>query len=249
MIMELTPAPLEMVKDSKVREKEKGGAGAGSASKAKNEKNASRGKNKKGKKEDTDKKKRAGSNGVLKRQAPDMIKEAAPTNSQAAGKAGKAGSPTRKVVGGKENQGDGKQARSKTRIRERTLERDDMLGTKKGEAGQKKVSIGSNKDQEEGGLMRPTKAWLNHLGDQQANPPPPRSPSPRRRPSRSSAQSSKPPAGSEAEAAPRRSSSLRGKTPKPDGRRASSATGAKNAVEASNEDDGKGAVQKCSGGI
>merc|ERR1719391_1745592 len=102
-----------------------------------------------------------------------MIKEAAPTNSQAAGKAGKAGtageagSPTRKGVGGKENQGDGKQARSKTRIRERTLERDDMLGTKKGEVGQKKVSVGSNKDQEvvEGGLMRPTKAWLNHLGD------------------------------------------------------------------------------------
>merc|ERR1719175_153250 len=254
MIMELTPAPVAMVKDSKVREKgkEKGGAGAGSASKAKNEKNASRGKNKKGKKEDTDKKKTAGSNGVLKRQAPDMIKEAAPTNSQAAGKAGeagKAGSSTRKAVGGKENQGDGKQARSKTRIRERTLERDDMLGTKKGEAGQKKVSVGSSKDQEEGGLMRPTKAWLNHLGDQQANPPPPRSPSPRRRPSRSSAQSSKPPAGSDAEAGPRRSSSLRGKTPKPDGRRASSATGAKNAVEASNEDDGKGAVQKCSGGI
>ena len=246
MIMELTPAPVEMVKDSKVREKEKGGAAAGNASKAKNEKNGSRGKNKKGKKEDTDKKKTAGSNGVLKRQAPDMIKEAAPTNSQAAGKAGKAGkagSPTRKAVGGKENQGDGKQARSKTRIRERTLERDDMLGTKKGEAGQKKVSVGSNKDQEEGGLMRPTKAWLNHLGDQQANPPPPRSPSPRRRPSRSSAQSSKPPAGSEAEAAPRRSSSVRGKTPKPDGRRASSATGAKNAVEASNEDDGKGAVK------
>merc|ERR1719447_698419 len=246
--MDLTPAPVEMVKDSKVREKgkEKGGAAAGIASKAKNEKNASRGKNKKGKKEDTDKKKRAGSNGVLKRQSPDIIKEAAPTNSQAAGKAGKAGeagSPTRKVVGGKENQGDGKQARSKTRIRERTLERDDMLGTKKGEVGQKKVSVGSNKDQEEGGLMRPTKAWLNHLGDQQANPPPPRSPSPRRCPSRSSAQSSKPPAGSEAEAAPRRSSSLRAKTPKPDGRRASSATGAKNAVEASNEDDGKGAVQ------
>merc|ERR1719385_657449 len=91
--------------------------------------------------------------------------------------------------------------------------------------------------------MRPTKAWLNHLGDQRANPPPPRSPSPRRRPSRMSAQSSKPPAGSEAEAGPRRSSSLRRKTPKPDGRRASSATGAKNAVEASNENDGKGAVQ------
>merc|ERR1712130_606220 len=60
MIMELTPAPVEMVKDSKVREKEKGGAAAGIASKAKNEKNASRGKNKKGKKEDTDKKKTAG---------------------------------------------------------------------------------------------------------------------------------------------------------------------------------------------
>merc|ERR1719249_55079 len=104
--MELTPAPVEMVKDSKVREngKEKGATAAGSASKAKNEKSASRGKNKKGKKEDTDKKKTAGSNGVLKRQAPDMIKEAAPTNSQAGGKAGKAGeagSPTRKAVGGK----------------------------------------------------------------------------------------------------------------------------------------------------
>merc|ERR1711971_632070 len=243
MIMDLTPAPVELVKDSKVTEKKKGGKSVGekrggkSASKqtkevlAKNEKNASGGKNKKGKKEDTEKKK---TNGEVKGKAPDIIKEAVATNGQT-----KAGSPTRKVVGGKENQGDAKQASSKTRIRERTLERDDMLGTKKGEvAAQKKVSVGSTKDPVEavvegGGLMRPTKAWLNHLGDQQqqGNPAPPRSPSPRRRPSRSSAQSSsKPPPGtSEAESGPRRSSSLRSKTPKPDGRRASSATGSKNA--------------------
>merc|ERR1711971_458212 len=243
MIMDLTPAPVELVKDSKVTEKKKGGKsvaekrGGKSASKqtkevlAKNEKNASGGKNKKGKKEDTEKKK---TNAEVKGKAPDIIKEAVATNGQT-----KAGSPTRKVVGGKENQGDAKQASSKTRIRERTLERDDMLGTKKGEvAAQKKVSVGSTKDPVEavvegGGLMRPTKAWLNHLGDQQqqGNPAPPRSPSPRRRPSRSSAQSSsKPPPGtSEAESGPRRSSSLRSKTPKPDGRRASSATGSKNA--------------------
>jgi len=254
MIMDLTPAPVQIVKDSKVTEKNKGGKNVGekrggkSASKqtkevlAKNEKNALGGKNKKGKKEDTEKKK---TNGEVKGKAPDIIKDAVPTN----GHAGKAGSPTRKVVGGKENQGDAKQASSKTRIRERTLERDDMLGTKKGDAAQKKVSVGSAKDQvevvvESGGLMRPTKAWLNHLGDQQqqqGNPAPPRSPSPRRRPSRSSAQSSKPPPGmAEAEAGPRRSSSLRSKTPKPDGRRASSATGSKNAgVEASNENGGE----------
>merc|ERR1719341_1889242 len=198
-------------------------------------------KNKKGRKEDTDKKKTAGSNGVVKRQAPDIIKDAVATNGQGGGKSGKAGSPPRKVVGGKENQGDAKQGSSKSRIRERTLEQDDMLGTKRGEVGQKKVSVGSNKEQEvvEGGLMRPTKAWLNHLGDQQGNPPPARSPSPRRRPSRSSAQSSKPPPGTEAESGPRRSSSLRAKAAKPDGRRASSATGGKNAVEASNENGGE----------
>ena len=47
---------------------------------------------------------------------------------------------------------------------------------------------------------------------------------------------------SEAEAGPRRSSSLRSKTPKPDGRRASSATGSKNAaVDASNENGGEAA--------
>merc|ERR1712212_446334 len=71
MIMDLTPAPVEMVENSKVREKkggkEKGGAVAGSASRAKNEKNASRGKNQKCKKEDTDKKKTVGSNGAVKR--------------------------------------------------------------------------------------------------------------------------------------------------------------------------------------
>merc|ERR1711971_701435 len=245
MIMDLTPAPVQIVKDSKVTEKKKGGKNVGekrggrSASKqtkevlAKNEKNALGGKNKKVKKEqDTEKKK---TNGEVKGKAPDIIRDAVATNGQA-----KAGSPTRKFVGGKENnQVDAKQASSKTRIRERTLERDDMLGTKKGEvAAQKKVSVGSTKDPVEavvegGGLMRPTKAWLNHLGDQQqqGNPAPPRSPSPRRRPSRSSAQSSsKPPPGtSEAESGPRRSSSLRSKTPKPDGRRASSATGSKNA--------------------
>merc|ERR1711971_167616 len=134
-------------------------------------------KTKRAKKEDTEKKK---TNGEVKGKAPDIIKEAVATNGQT-----KAGSPTRKVVGGKENQGDAKQASSKTRIRERTLERDDMLGTKKGEvAAQKKVSVGSTKDPVEavvegGGLMRPTKAWLNHLGDQQqqGNPAPPRSPS------------------------------------------------------------------------
>merc|ERR1712181_27543 len=222
MIMDLTPAPVEIVKDSKVTEKKKGGKtfdekrGGKSASKetkevlAKNEKNVAGGKNKKGKKEDIEKKK---TNGEVKGKAPDIIKDAVPTNGQAA----KAGSPTRKLVGGKENQGDAKQASSKTRIRERTLERDDMLGTKKGEvAAQKKVSVGSAKDQvetvvESGGLMRPTKAWLNHLGDQQqqGNPAPPRSPSPRRRPSRSSAQSSKPPSSGMSEAegeGPRRSS-------------------------------------------
>merc|ERR1719341_2711415 len=198
-------------------------------------------KNKKGRKEDTDKKKTAGSNGVVKRQAPDIIKDAVATNGQGGGKSGKAGSPPRKVVGGKENQGDAKQTSSKSRIRERTLERDDMLGTKRGEVGQKKVSVGSNKEQDvvEGGLMRPTKAWLNHLGDQQGNPPPARSPSPRRRPSRSSAQSSKPPPGTEVESGPRRSSSLRAKAAKPDGRRASSATGGKNAQEVSNENVGE----------
>merc|ERR1719278_2578875 len=128
--MDLTPAPVEMVKESKVTEKKEGEkgnkAGAESASKGKNEKNAMRGKNKKGKKEDTDKKKTAGSNGAVKRQAPDIIKEAVATNGQGGGKSGKAGSPTRKVIGGKENQGDGKQASSKARIRERTLERDEM---------------------------------------------------------------------------------------------------------------------------
>merc|ERR1712130_748906 len=103
MIMDLTPAPVEMVKESEVSEKrggEKGGGNkVGSASKGKNEKNGLRCKNRKGKKEDTDKKKAAGSNGVVKTQAPDIIKEAVvATNGQTTGKSGKAGSPTRKVV-------------------------------------------------------------------------------------------------------------------------------------------------------
>merc|ERR1712226_36723 len=222
MIMDLTPAPVEFVKDTEPTEKN-GGKDVNMKQEGeipkqtRDGKNALRAKNKKNQKEDTDKKKTGG----VKRQVPDTNKE---------GATGKAG---RKA--GKENQGDGKS--SKTRIREQTLERDDMLGTKKGDGSQKKISVGSNKDPEvlEGGLMRPTKAWLNHLGDQQANPARQRSPSPRRRPSRSSAQSSKPPPGTGGEGGPRRSSSQRAKTPRSEGRRASSATDTKTAVEAPNE--------------
>ena len=89
--------------------------------------------------------------------------------------------------------------------------------------------------------MRPTKAWLNHLGDQQTQAHPPRSPSPRRRPSRASTNGSKPPLpGADGEAGlARRSSSARGKTPKPDNGRASSANSTKSTAEASIENGTK----------
>ena len=233
MIMELTPAPVEISTQPKPVAK-KGGAKRGSKQSkevlTKNKKNG------KSKEEEGEVKKKSDENG----------QEAVVAN----GKARKSGgSPTRKV--GKENKGDVKAAKatqsSKSRIRERTLERDEMLGTKKGESAQKKASVGSNKDPQEvvvveGGLMRPTKAWLNHLGDQQTQAHPPRSPSPRRRPSRASTQQgSKPPLpGADGEAGlARRSSSARGKTSKPDNGRASSANSTKSTAEASIENGTK----------
>merc|ERR1712223_460182 len=220
MIMELTPAPVKISTQPKSVAK-KGAANRGSKqSKEVLTKNKKNGKSKE-------------EEGEVKKQSDENGQEAVVANSHGNDKARKSGgSPTRKV--GKENKADVKAAMatqsSKSRIRERTLERDEMLGTKNGESAQKKASVGSNKDPQEvlvveGGLMRPTKAWLNHLGDQQTQANPPRSPSPRRRPSRASTQSSKPPLpGADGEAGlARRSSSARGKTPKPDNGRASSA--------------------------
>merc|ERR1719445_1490396 len=237
MIMELAPAPVEISTQPKPVAK-KGGAKKGSKqSKEVLTKNRN---NVEGKKEE----------GEVKKQADDNGQEAVViANGHGKDKARKSGgSPTRKV--GKENKADVKAAKatqsSKARIREQTLERDEMLGTKKGESAQKKASIGSNKDPQEvvvveGGLMRPTKAWLNHLGDQQTQAHPPRSPSPRRRPSRASTQGSKPPLpGADGEAGlARRSSSARGKTPKPDNGRASSANSTKSTAEASIENGTK----------
>merc|ERR1712012_1334169 len=237
MIMELAPAPVEISTQPKSVTK-KGGAKNGSIeSKEVLTRNKKNGKCKK-------------EEGEVKKQADDNSKEAVVANGHGNDKARKSGgSPTRKV--GKENKANVKAAKatqsSKSRIRERTLERDEMLGTKKGESAQKKASVGSNKDPHEvvvveGGLMRPTKAWLNHLGDQQTQAHPPRSPSPRRRPSRASTQQgSKPPLpGADGEAGlARRSSSARGKTPKPDNGRASSANSTKSTAEASIENGTK----------
>ena len=237
MIMELTPAPVEISSEPKPLAK-KGGAKKGSKqSKEVLTKNKKNGKSKK-------------EEGEVKKQADDNGQEAVViANGHGNDKARKSGgSPTRKV--GKENKADVKAAKatqsSKSRIRERTLERDEMLGTKNGESAQKKASVGSNKDPQEvvvveGGLMRPTKAWLNHLGDQQTQAHPPRSPSPRRRPSRASTQGSKPSLpGADGEAGlARRNSSARGKTSKPDNGRASSANSTKSAAEASIENGTK----------
>merc|ERR1712223_1913464 len=153
MIMQLTPAPVEIRSEPKPVAK-RGGANRGSKQSkqvlTKNKKNV------KSKKEE----------GKVKKQADDNGQEAVViANGHGKDKARKSGgSPTRKV--GKENKGDVKAAKatqsSKSRIRERTLERDEMLGTKNGESAQKKASVGSNKDPQEvvvveGGLMRPTK--------------------------------------------------------------------------------------------
>lgn len=179
------------------------------------------------------------SNGdVGKASAPDVIKEVLATtnnNDQKESKAvqnGRAKSP-RSARDGVEN----RRPSSKSRHREKTLEKEDMLGIKKEEEViiAKKNSFVSSREQDasvkrmlagessEGGLMRPTKSWLHHMAEGGQGEVP-RSPSPRRRMARASTVVKPPPTEPlPVKAAAKRSASLRAGTPQAPVKREASA--------------------------